>query len=386
MSNNSYSTLTILGSTGSIGTTAIELIKLHQDKFSVISLTSYNNIQLLANQAKQLNAKYAVIGNESLYKELKDALAGTNIEALAGEQAIIDAAKITSDIVLTAIVGAAGLLPTMAAIERGATIALANKETLVCAGDIVMQAAKTHNAKIIPVDSEHSAIFQVFDFNNPSSIEKIIVTASGGPFRNFTKQQIENATLADALKHPIWNMGAKISIDSATMMNKSLEIIEAWHLFPIEKSQLEILVHPQSIIHSMVNYVDGSVLAQLGTPDMSTPIAYALAYPERMTSNSSKLNLAEIGNLSFFAPDYEKFPALRLGKEALQAGGSAPSILNAANEIAVERFLNQQISFGEIAQIVEKTLEKIPVSSPTTIDEVIAIDRQARQIAGSSFS
>lgn len=373
--------ISILGSTGSIGESAIRLIELHPDKFNVTAISAYNNVEKLAEQARKLRCKRAVIGNESLYNDLKSALSGTGIEAAAGTEAVIEAAKIPSDVVIAAIVGAAGLLPTLAAIKRGATVAIANKECLVCAGDIIMQAVKTHNATLLPVDSEHSAIFQTLDSHKPQTIEKIVITASGGPFRKHTLEQMKKVTVEEALRHPVWNMGAKISIDSATMMNKGLEIIEAWHLFPVESSQIEVLVHPESIVHSMVYYIDGSVLAQLGTPDMITPIAYALAWPDRITSGAAKLDLAAIGNISFFAHDIVRFPALRICREALDAGGSSPATLNAANEVAVARFLKKDIAFTDIIRIIEKTLEQMPSVSLHSIDDVIEVDNQARKMA-----
>ena len=375
--------ITILGSTGSIGESSVKLLKLHQDKFQVAALTANSNVAKLAAQAKELNAKLAVIADESLYQELKSALSGTNIAVAAGMEALIEAAEIKSDIVIAAIVGSAGLPPTMAAIKKGKIIALANKECLVCAGDIVMAEANKHGAKIIPVDSEHSAIFQIIDLQRPETIEKIILTASGGPFRNFSQQQMQKVTVADALKHPIWNMGAKISIDSATMMNKGLEIIEAWHLFPVSEPQIEVLIHPESVIHSMVSYIDGSILAQLGTPDMSTPIAVALAYPERIKSCSTPLDFSKISTLNFASPDLERFPALSLARAALKSGGNAPAILNAANEVAVARFLNHEIGFLDIVRITSETLAKIPNAALNSIEDVLEIDFQSRQIAAS---
>lgn len=373
--------VTILGSTGSIGERAISLMEYHHDKFTVEALTSYNNVTKLAEQAKKLGCKRAVIGNEQLYSDLKTALSGTRIEAAAGTQAVIEAAQMPSDIVIAAIVGAAGLLPTLAAIERGATIGLANKECLVCAGEIIMKRAAECGATIIPVDSEHSAIFQTLDFNYPETIDKITLTASGGPFREYSREQMEKATVEEALKHPVWNMGAKISVDSATLMNKGLELIEAWHLFPVDPSQIEVLIHPESIIHSMVSYIDGSVLAQLGTPDMSTPISYALAWPTRIKSQSQKLDLATVGRLTFMRPDAGRFPALRLCRKALEAGGNAPAILNAANEVAVARFLNKDIKFADIIRIIQTVMEQIPQAALHSIDDVIELDSRARKAA-----
>lgn len=371
----------ILGSTGSIGESAIRLIELHPDKFHVTAIAAYNNVEKLAAQALRLRCKRAVIGNEALYNDLKALLSGTDIEVAAGMEAVVEAAQMPADIVIAAIVGAAGLLPTLAAIKCGTTVALANKECLVCAGDIVMQAVKDHNATLLPVDSEHSAIFQTIDAGKPDTIEKIIITASGGPFREYSYEQMQKVTIEEALRHPVWNMGAKISIDSATMMNKGLEIIEAWHLFPVTTSQIEVLIHPESIIHSMVSYIDGSVLAQLGTPDMITPIAYALAWPERITSGAAKLDLASIGKLTFFAPDTGRFPALRICREALNAGGSSPAVLNAANEIAVARFLKKEVAFTDIIRIIETTLAQIPSKALHSIDDVIEVDNQAREMA-----
>jgi len=377
-------TVTILGSTGSIGQSSVNLLKLHRERFQVIALTAYNNPEKLAQQAKILGCKKAVIGNEALYKDLKAALSGSNIEVAAGEKAICEAAAIPSDIVVAAIVGAAGLLPTLTAISRGAVIALANKECLVCAGDMVMQQAKQHHATIIPVDSEHSAIFQVFDFAQVQAVEKITLTASGGPFRGLTKAQLQNVTREQALKHPNWSMGAKITIDSATMMNKGLEMIEAFHLFPVNADQIEVIIHPESIIHSMVSYKDGSVLAQMGTPDMSTPIAYALAYPQRMESLAKKLDLVGIGKLQFYAPDEVLFPALALSKAALRTGGNAPLVMNAANEVAVAKFLAGEIAFQDIIKVVSGVLDAIPFAPITSIEEVLIADANARNVANGS--
>ncbi|HEU5048204.1 MAG TPA: 1-deoxy-D-xylulose-5-phosphate reductoisomerase [Rickettsiales bacterium] len=373
--------VTILGSTGSIGESTVRLLRQHPEKFSVTAITAYDNVAKLAAQAKELGCKRAVIGNEERYAELKSALSGTGIEAAAGSEAVTEAARMDADIVIAAIVGAAGLLPALAAIERGATVALANKECLVCAGDIVMEAVQKHNATLLPVDSEHSAIFQILDAKQPETIDKIIVTASGGPFREYSFEQMKKVTVEEALRHPTWNMGAKITIDSATMMNKGLEIIEAWHLFPVKPSQIEVLVHPESIIHSMVSYIDGSVLAQLGTPDMITPIAYALAWPTRITSGAKPLDLAAMGRLSFFPPDPQRFPSLRLSRTAMETGGSAPAVLNAANEIAVARFLKKEVAFTDIIRIIEATLERMPAVHLHSIDDVMATDAQARAIA-----
>jgi 1-deoxy-D-xylulose-5-phosphate reductoisomerase len=374
--------VTILGSTGSVGCNTIDLLLREPTQFRVEALTAHRNVVLLAEQARTLRPRLAAIADPDLYADLVLALHGTGIEVAAGPSAIIEAACRPADWVMASIVGAAGLEPTMAAIRRGATIGLANKECLVCAGEIMMADIKKFGARMVPVDSEHSAIFQVFDFDNADKVEAIILTASGGPFRCMPREQMAKVTPAQAVAHPNWDMGAKISVDSATMMNKGLELIEAFHLFPVAVDQIEIVVHPQSVIHSLVAYVDGSVLAQLGLPDMRTPIAYALAWPERMRAPGGRLRLAEVATLTFEEPDDRRFPALRLAREALRLGGSAPVVLNAANEIAVSRFLAGRIRFLDIARVVEETME---ASSPVhfhAISEVIEIDREARARAG----
>ena len=375
--------VSILGSTGSIGCNTIDLITRSRDKFNLEALSANNNVDLLAAQARDLNARLAVIANPDLYRDLKDSLSGSGIEVAAGSDALIEAAARPADWVMAAIVGAAGLAPTLEAVRRGATVGLANKECLVSAGEIFMNEVEHHGATLVPVDSEHSAIFQVFEFDQADKVERIILTASGGPFRTLDKDSMARVTPEQAVVHPNWDMGAKISIDSATMMNKGLELIEAYHIFPIDEPQIEILVHPQSVIHSMVEYVDASVLAQLGTPDMRTPIAYAMAWPERMAAPSPRLSLAEIGSLTFEMPNLDRFPALRLAREALRAGGSAPITLNAANEIAVHQFLTGQLGFLEISETVEKTLEATPVSSIHTLEDVMQADEEARQKAQS---
>ena len=378
--------VTILGSTGSVGCSTVDLIARHPEQFVVEALTARENVGRLAEQARQLSAKRAVIADESHYAALRDALAGTGIEAAAGQQAVVEAASQPSDWVMSAIVGAAGLEPTLAAVRRGAIIALANKECLVCAGKLVMAEIREHGATLLPVDSEHSAIFQVFDFVQADRVEKIILTASGGPFRNATLDQMGRATPQAAVAHPNWSMGAKISVDSATMMNKGLEMIEAYHLFPVRTDQIEVVVHPQSIIHSMVSYQDGSVLAQLGSPDMRTPIAYALGWPRRMSAPAQRLDLVQLGKLTFEAPDTERFPALKLAREALHQGGGAPTILNAANEVAVAGFLAGAIGFLDIARGVEHALSKIAAPPPSSIADVHALDAEARRVAGEFVS
>ena len=371
--------VSILGSTGSIGCNTVDLLARNPDAFTVQALTGNRNVKLLAEQALRLGAKLAVVADESLYGELKDLLSGSAVEAAAGDAAVAEAAAQPSDIVVAAIVGTAGLKPTLEATRRGALVALANKETLVSAGTIMTEEVKNGGATLIPVDSEHSAIFQVFDFERAESVSKITLTASGGPFREKMLTEMQVMTPAQAVAHPNWDMGAKISIDSATMMNKGLEMIEAFHLFPVTSDEIEVLVHPQSVIHSMVSYVDGSVLAQLGTPDMRTPIAYALAWPARMAAPSETLSLADIGTLTFEAPDLVRFPALRLARESLEAGGSAPTVLNAANEIAVAAFLDGQIGFLDIAQTVERVLDDMDTVALVDIETVFAIDAEARR-------
>lgn len=370
--------VTILGSTGSVGSNTAELVAAHPARFSVEALVANRNAAKLAKQARSLGAKRAVVADETMYADLRDALAGSGIEAAAGAAAIVEAAQMPADFVCAAIVGAAGLPSTLAAIRRGATIGLANKETLVCAGALAMAEMRQHGATLIPVDSEHNAIFQVLDFKNLERVEKIVLTASGGPFRTWPLERMRDVTPAQAVAHPNWSMGAKISVDSATMMNKGLEVIEAFHLFPVGEHRLDVIVHPQSVVHSMVAYVDGSVLAQLGTPDMRTPIAVALAWPDRMATPGPRLDLGAVANLAFEKPDLERFPALKLARSALQAGGAAPTILNAANEIAVAAFLAGQIGFLEIVECVEAVLGAYQPPPPAHLDDVTAIDAQAR--------
>ena len=373
--------VSILGSTGSIGGNTIDLLQRHPDSFCVTALTANRNIDLLAEQARQTRAKLAVTADPSLYKALKEALSGSNIRAAAGPEAVEEAASMPADFVMAGIVGAAGLEPTLAAVKRGAIVGLANKECLVCAGDLMLSEVKRAGATLLPVDSEHNAIFQVFDFERDSGVSKIILTASGGPFRGADMATMVKATPEQAVAHPNWDMGAKISVDSATMMNKGLEMIEAFHLFPVSAAQIEVLVHPQSVIHSMVEYIDGSVLAQLGSPDMRTPIAYSLAWPERISAPTPKLDLAEMGTLNFEKPDLERFPCLRLAQNALEEGASAAIVLNAANEVAVSGFLQKNIGFMDIPRIVESCLERAETAPVTSIDRVKEIDRETRIIA-----
>jgi 1-deoxy-D-xylulose-5-phosphate reductoisomerase len=374
--------VTILGSTGSIGCSTIDLLERHPGRYRVEALTAYRNVASLAEQARRLNAKLAVIGDERRYLDLKSALAGSGIRAAAGPDGLIEAAAQPADWVMAGIVGAAGLAPTLAAVRRGAVVALANKECLVCAGTLMVDEVRQHGATLLPVDSEHNAIFQVFDFVRPERVERIILTASGGPFRTAELQHMAGVTPEQAVAHPNWDMGAKISVDSATMMNKGLETIEAYHLFPLRTDQIEIVVHPQSVVHSMVAYVDGSVLAQLGSPDMRTPIAYALAWPDRIDSPSPRLDFARVATLTFEAPDDIRFPALRLAREALEAGGSSPIVLNAANEVAVHGFLERRIGFLDITRVVEQSLDQIARRAVVSLDDVLAIDAEARRLAG----
>ncbi|MFP6691007.1 MAG: 1-deoxy-D-xylulose-5-phosphate reductoisomerase [Alphaproteobacteria bacterium] len=373
--------VTILRSTGSIGSNTIDLLQRHRDSFTVEALTAHSNIELLAEQARQTGAKLAVTADSSRYQDLKGALSGTNISVAAGPEAVEEAADAPADFVMAGIVGAAGLGPTLAAVRRGAIVGLANKECLVCAGALMLNEVARAGATLLPVDSEHNAIFQVFDFERDASVSRIILTASGGPFRSAELEHMVQATPAQAVAHPNWDMGAKISVDSATMMNKGLEMIEAFHLFPVTAEQIDVLVHPQSVIHSMVEYIDGSVLAQLGTPDMRTPIAYSLAWPERISAPSAKLDLAELATLTFEKPDLERFPCLRLAQEALNEGAAAAIVLNAANEVAVRSFLDENIGFMDIPRVVESCLERHDEDAVTSIDAVKEIDARTRVAA-----
>jgi 1-deoxy-D-xylulose-5-phosphate reductoisomerase len=378
---NTVRSVTILGSTGSVGTQTIELLAADPDRFQVRALVAGRNAALLAQQAIALGAEIAVVADPAAYAGLRDALAGTGIECAAGAEAVVAAASLQADWTMAAITGAAGLAPTLAAVRRGAYVGLANKEALVCAGDVMLRAVREAGATLLPVDSEHNAIFQSLADGNHGAIEKIVLTASGGPFRTATFEQMEAATPEEALRHPVWSMGAKISIDSATMMNKGLELIEAARLFNLHETQIEVLIHPQSVIHGMVHYHDGSVLAQLGSPDMRIPIAHTLAWPQRMATTSRRLDLAAVGRLEFAAPDLIRFPALRLAREVLQNGAGTPTILNAANEIAVEAFLNNRTGFLDISRVVERTLSRLGTPRADTLDEVIALDATARRIA-----
>jgi 1-deoxy-D-xylulose-5-phosphate reductoisomerase len=375
-------TVTILGATGSIGSSTLDLIERAPEAFDVVALTANCDVEKLAAAAIRTNAKLAVVADDGCYAALKDRLAGTGIEAAAGADAVCDAARAGAEWTMAAIVGCAGLKPSMAAVEQGKTVALANKEALVSAGDVMTAAVARHGATLLPVDSEHNAVYQCFDHAAPGRVARVILTASGGPFRDIPADQMAAITPAQAVAHPNWSMGAKISVDSATLMNKGLELIEAFHLFPITADQLDVVVHRQSVIHSMVEYIDGSVLAQLGTPDMRTPIAYTLAWPDRMVTPGPRLDLAAIGRLDFQTPDFDRFPCLKLALDCLKAGGARPIILNAANEIAVAAFLAGRAGFLEIAAIVADTLEGYDPAAPETLDAVLAIDAEARRLAG----
>ncbi len=375
--------VTILGSTGSVGCSTIDLITRNPDEYIVEALTARRNVDVLIEQAKRLRPRFVAISDETKFSALKAGLSGLDIEVAAGADAVVAAAERPAEFVMAAIVGSAGLSPTLAAVRRGAMIGLANKECLVCAGALMMAEIRRHGAVLLPVDSEHNAIFQVFDFDRPDAIDKLILTASGGPFRTLDLEAMREVTPAQAVKHPNWDMGDKISIDSATMMNKGLEVIEAHYLFDMPESRIEVLVHPQSVVHSLVAYRDGSVLAQLGPPDMRTPIAYALAWPGRMPVPQEKLDLAAMSDLTFEAPDPDRFPALRLAREALKNGGSAPTVLSAANEIAVDGFLTGRIGFLNIAEIVEDVLSKFDHQRFETLDDVRNCDFSARRLAES---
>ncbi|MDT0576571.1 1-deoxy-D-xylulose-5-phosphate reductoisomerase [Croceicoccus sp. F390] len=371
--------ISILGATGSVGSSTLDLLRRNRAQWRVIALTANTQAEELATLALEFGAELAVVADEAGLPALRSALAGSKVKAAAGEQAMIEAAASGADLTMAAIVGCAGLAPTMAAIEQGETIALANKEALVSAGSVMMAAVARHGATLLPVDSEHNAIFQCLQGNRLSEVRTITLTASGGPFRDATREQIMAATPAQAVAHPNWDMGAKISVDSATMMNKGLELIEAFHLFPVGLDRLRIIVHPQSVVHSMVEYTDGSTLAQLGPSDMRVPIASALAWPLRMTTPCEPLDLAAIGKLEFRTPDEALFPATRLAREACARGGSAPAMLNATNEIAVAAFLAGQIGFTKIAAMVEQMLDTCShVPAVASLDEVIAIDAETR--------
>ncbi|MEM9085467.1 MAG: 1-deoxy-D-xylulose-5-phosphate reductoisomerase [Pseudomonadota bacterium] len=373
--------LTLLGATGSIGASTLDLVRHNPRDWEIEALTANCSATELAGLAREFGAKIAVVGDEKCLPELRDALEGSGIEAAGGEQALCEAAARPVDMTVAAIVGCAGLAPTMAAVETGGTVALANKEALVSAGDILKSAVKRAGATLLPTDSEHNAIFQCLAGNDIAEVRRILLTASGGPFRTFDADALKSVTREQALKHPNWSMGAKITIDSATLMNKGLEYIEAHHLFPVGLENIEIVVHPQSIVHSMVEYRDRSVLAQLGPSDMRVPIASCLAYPERMKTPLEPLDLTKVGTLTFEAPNEELFPATRICREAIQAGGGAPAILNAANEIAVGAFLNGEIGFLQITALVEETLRAVTSAAPGSLEDVLELDAKTRAVA-----
>jgi 1-deoxy-D-xylulose-5-phosphate reductoisomerase len=372
--------VSVLGATGSVGRSTLDLIERAPEDFEVVALTANCNVEELAAAAIRTNARRAVVADETCLADLRARLAGTGIAAEAGRQAVC-AAGADADWTMAAIVGCAGLEPVMAAMAGGGTVVLANKEPLVSAGELVLAEAKKHGATVLPADSEHNAIFQCLDFDRPERVRRIILTASGGPFRDWSVEAMRSVTPAQAVAHPNWSMGAKISVDSATLMNKGLELIEAARLFPVAPERIEIVVHRQSIIHSIVDYVDGSMLAQLGPSDMRVPIAHTLAWPDRMATPMAPLDLVAVGRLDFETPDADRFPALRLAREALEAGGAAPAILNAANEVAVAAFLDGRVGFLEIAAIVADTLARYQPAPPDTLEAVLAVDAEARAVA-----
>jgi len=370
--------IAILGATGSIGRSTLDLVEAAPERFEVTALTAASNVDQLAADARRTNARLAVIADDNRLDALRTALAGTDIEAAAGEQALAEAA-VSGDLVVAAIVGTAGLAPVMAAVRAGRTIGLANKEALVSAGALMLDEARRSGATMLPIDSEHNAIFQCLAGQDSEQVSRLILTASGGPFRTFSLDQMARVSPAEAVAHPNWSMGAKISVDSATMMNKGLELIEAHHLFGLPETRIDILVHPQSVIHSLVEYADGSLLAQLGSPDMRVPIGHVLAWPKRMKTGARRLDLLEVARLDFEAPDPVRFPALRLARAALRDGEAAPLTLNAANEVAVEAFLAGAIHFSDIARLVEDALIRMSQPLPRTIPDVLALDAEVRE-------
>ena len=373
--------ITILGATGSVGASTLDLVRRNRGDWRIEALTANCNVAELAALAREFEAGLAVVADETCLPALREALAGSGVEAAGGPSALREAAGRSADVTVAAIVGCAGLAPTMAAIEQGGIVALANKEALVSAGEVMTAAVARHGATLLPVDSEHNAIFQCLAGNDIADVRSITLTASGGPLRSWSAEQLAAATPAQAIAHPNWDMGAKISVDSATMMNKGLELIEAAHLFPVPLERIRIVVHPQSVIHSLVEYRDGSTLAQLGPSDMRVPIASCLAWPRRMDTPCKALDLAALGELTFFAPDETRFPATRLARQAAEAGGAAPAVLNAANEVAVAAFLAGQIAFTRIAAVVEETLTRPLPSAPSSLDAVLAVDAAARAMA-----
>lgn len=372
--------VTVLGATGSVGTSTLDLVERAPERFRVRALSAHRDVAGLALAARRTRAELAVVADETCLPALREALAGSDVQAQGGGQAVIDAAA-GADWTMGAIVGCAGLEPVLAAVRAGGTVVLANKEPLVSAGELILAAARASGATILPADSEHNAIFQCLDAARPDRVRRILLTGSGGPFRQWSAERMRDATPAQAVAHPNWAMGAKISVDSATMFNKGLELIEAARLFPVSRDAIEIVIHPQSVVHSLVEYVDGSTLAQLGPSDMRVPIAHTLAWPDRMATPVAPLDLVALGRLDFEAPDEDRFPALRLARAALNAGGARPAILNAANEVAVDAFLRERIGFLEIAAIVADTLDRFDPPAPADLDAVLAVDREARALA-----
>lgn len=376
--------LAILGSTGSVGTQALEVVALFPEKFKVTVLSAGKNAQLLIQQALQFEPAVVILSDEQAYLQVKDALSGKSIEVLYGDDALVESMRRDDiDIALTAVVGSVGLRPTIAAIETGKDIALANKETLVVAGELITQLIEKHQVRLLPVDSEHSAIFQCLVGEEQNPIEKIILTASGGPFRGKGRHDLENVGKAQALKHPNWNMGAKITIDSATLMNKGLEVIEAKWLFDLDAKQVDVVIHPQSVVHSMVQFQDGSVKAQMGVPDMKLPIQYALSYPGRFVNDFKRLDFMEYPTLTFEKPDMEVFRNLKLAYQALEAGGNSPCVLNAANEVVVEAFLNDQVGFLAMSDVIEETLCQLEFKNNLSLPDYLHYDQESRRVARS---
>jgi 1-deoxy-D-xylulose-5-phosphate reductoisomerase len=377
--------VTLLGATGSIGKSTVDLLRQESGRYRVEAVTAQRNAGALAELAREFGARFAAVADPDAYGELKAALSGSGIQVGAGADAIVEAAQRPADWVMAAITGAASLKPTLAAAERGASVALANKECLVCAGALFMRRAAAAGATVLPVDSEHNAIFQALGAGRREDVRRIVLTASGGPFRTWSRDAIRKVTVEQALKHPTWSMGPKVTIDSATLMNKGLELIEAHHLFALAPDALDVVVHPQSVVHGLVEFRDGSVVAQLGSPDMRIPIAHCLAWPVRMATPAARLDLARIATLTFEEPDMQRFPALALARRALAAGGAAPTVLNAANEIAVHEFIERRLGFGGIAALVEATLDGMErrgaMAEPQSVEDALAVDHNARRLA-----